>query len=208
KFRWWQDYSSQMGNWGVHYLDAIRWCTGDEAPSSICAMGGRFGVDDDRTIPDTMEVTFQFPSGRLAVFGQYETSMNPTLHTGEIELRGTHGTAYVSEKSYEIIPERAGQFADKKMPRTKAEKKQEQSGNHQLTSLHARNFLDCMASRESPNADIEIGHRSTTFCHLANISMTLQRRLQWDAEAERFVGDDEANSMLYYEYRALWKLPS
>ena len=32
RFRWWQLFSSQMANWGVHYLDAIRWCTGELAP--------------------------------------------------------------------------------------------------------------------------------------------------------------------------------
>ena len=75
KFRWWQLYSSQMGNWGVHYLDAIRWLTGELAPASVCAMGGRFAVDDDRTVPDTLEATFQFASGRLAIFGQYGPSL-------------------------------------------------------------------------------------------------------------------------------------
>jgi predicted dehydrogenase len=207
KFRWWQDYSSQMGNWGVHYLDAIRWCLGEEAPSSVCAMGGRFGVDDDRTIPDTMEVTFQFASGRLAVFGQYETSMNPTLASGEIELRGTKGTAYVSERQYEILPERRGQFS-KQEDFAKPETRSEVSNNHVLTVNHARNFLDCMVSRERCHADIEIGHRSTTFCHLANISQTLGKRLDWDAKAERFTNDEAANDMLHYEYRAPWKLPT
>ncbi len=207
KFRWWQDYSSQMGNWGVHYLDAIRWCTGDEAPNIISAMGGRFAVDDDRTIPDTMEVTFQFPSGRLAVFGMYETSGNPMLPTGDIELRGTLGTAYLSEQGYEILPEQRGQFAEK-VAMAKPEKVLGTNNNHQLTTLHARNFLDCMASRSQPHADIEIGHRSTTFCHLANISLQLGRRLDWDAITEKFVGDDDANQLLHYEYHSPWRLPS
>jgi predicted dehydrogenase len=206
KFRWWQDYSSQMGNWGVHYLDAIRWCVGEEAPRSISAMGGRFAIDDDRTIPDTMEVTFQFPSGRLAIFGQYETSGNPMMPSGEIELRGTMGTAYVSARSYEVIPESDGQF-QKGIQRAKPEKASESSSNHSMTAAHARNFLDCMKTRDLPHADVEIGHRSTTFCHLANISLALQRRLEWDAEKERFIDDPEANAMLHYEYREPWKLP-
>ncbi|MEM9588671.1 MAG: Gfo/Idh/MocA family oxidoreductase [Planctomycetota bacterium] len=208
KFRWWQDYSSQMGNWGVHYLDAIRWCVGEEAPNSVCAMGGVFAVDDDRTIPDTMEVAFQFKSGRLAMFGQYETSSNPMLPTGEIELRGTQGTAYISSSAYEVLPERSGQFQDKKLPRSKPEKKQESWSNHRLTTAHARNFLDCMTTRDQPHADVEVGHRSTTFCHLANISFAVGRRLEWDAKAERFVGDEEANELLHYEYRKPWSLPS
>ena len=49
KFRWWHLYSSQTANNGVHYLDTIRWLNADLAPVSICAMGGRYAVDDDRT---------------------------------------------------------------------------------------------------------------------------------------------------------------
>ena len=62
KFRWWESYSSQMGNWGVHYCDAIRWMLDDQAPTSISAHGGSFAVEDDRTVPDTMEVIFEMPS--------------------------------------------------------------------------------------------------------------------------------------------------
>lgn len=205
KFRWWQLYSSQMANWGVHYLDAIRWCTGELAPASICAMGGKFAVDDDRTIPDTMEVTFQFASGRLAVFGQYETSGNPMMPRGEIEFRGTKASVYVDTRGYEVVPERGGQFQDR-APRAKAEEVEAGDGNANLTALHARNFLDCVRSRKRPNADVEIGHRSTTFSLLANISLALGQRLEWDADKEQFIGNEQANSMLHYEYRKPWKL--
>jgi predicted dehydrogenase len=207
KFRWWQLYSSQMGNWGVHYLDAIRWCTGELAPSSVCAIGGRFAVDDDRTVPDTLEAVFEFASGRLAIFGQYEASGNPALPAGEIELRGTLGTVYVlaNGRGYEIEPERGGQFQDRS-PRMEPEKVQAEGGNQDPTTLHARNFLDCMRSREKPNADVEIGHRSTTMSLMANISLEVGQRLEWDAEKERFTNSDAANALLHYEYRKPWKL--
>jgi len=93
KFRWWQGFSSQMGNWGVHYFDAIRWMLDEEAPLCVNAMGGRFAVDDDRTIPDTAQATFEMPGQSLITFGQYEASSNKALAHGEIELRGTLGTA-------------------------------------------------------------------------------------------------------------------
>ncbi len=205
KFRWWHLYSSQMGNWGVHYLDAIRWLTGELAPASICAMGGRFAVDDDRTVPDTLEAVFQFGSGRLAVFGQYEASGNPALRNGEIELRGTQGTVYVSARSFEIVPERGGQFQDRK-PRMKPMRREAKGSNRDLTSLHARNFLDCVKSRERPHADVEIGHRSTSMSLLANISLATGLRLEWDAEKEQITNSSEANNMLHYEYRKPWKL--
>jgi predicted dehydrogenase len=205
KFRWWQLYSSQMANWGVHYLDAIRWVTGELAPSAVCAMGGRFAVDDDRTVPDTLEAVFEFASGRLAVFGQYEASGNPAFPSGEIEFRGTQGTVYIGGKKFEVVPERGGQFQDRE-PRMEPMTVEDVGGNQDLTALHARNFLDCVKSREKPRADVEIGHRSTSFSLMANISLLTRSRLDWDAENERFINNDEANQLLHYEYRKPWKL--
>ena len=205
KFRWWRLYSSQAANWGVHYLDAIRWVTGEVAPASVSAHGGRFAVDDDRTIPDTMEATFEFASGRLAIFGQYEASGNRAMRSGEVELRGTLGTVYVSGGSFEILPERGGQFQSRE-PRMEPVKQRARGGNADLTTLHARNFLDCIRSRKRPNADIEIGHRSTTFSLLANIALATRSRLAWDAQAERITHPAEANTHLHYEYRKPWVL--
>ena len=209
KFRWWGLYSSQAANFGVHRLDAIRWLTGELAPSSVCAMGGRFAVDDDRTIPDTMQATFEFASGRLAVFGQYEASQNLALPgdrelaRAKIELRGTLGTIYIGDPGYQIIPERGGQFQDTK-ERMEAVREGTPDGN--LTDQHTRNFLDCVKSRRRPTADVEIGHRSTTFSHLANISLQTRLRIEWDAEKERITNSEEANELLHYEYRKPWKL--
>jgi predicted dehydrogenase len=203
KFRWWHLYSSQVANWGVHYFDAIRWLLGENAPSSLVAMGGQFAVMDDRTIPDTMETIFEYPQGGLMLFGQYEASGNPAMRTGEVELRGTQGTLYVSERRFEVIPERGGQFQDS-APRMEAVTGESTDGD--LTERHIRNFLDCIKSRSVPNADVEEGHRSTTFSLLANISLAVGRRLNWDAAAERCIGDEEANRLLQYEYRKPWKL--
>ena len=205
KFRWWQQYSSQMDNWGVHYLDVIRWMTGDLAPSSVCAMGGQFAVDDDRTIPDTMEVTFEMPRGGLIVFGQYEASGNRAFTSGEVELRGTQGTFRIDPRGYEVEPERGGQFQDRK-PRMEPVKFDGTDLAADMTVLHIGNFLDCIKSRKTPKADVEVGHRSTTFSLMANISLAVGKRLDWDAKAERFTNSDEANAMLHYEYREPWKL--
>jgi predicted dehydrogenase len=206
KFRWWHLYSSQAANWGIHFLDLIRWLTGELAPTSICAMGGQFAVDDDRTIPDTMQVTFQFASGRLAVFGQYEASGNPALPRGDIEFRGTQGTAYLRYLGgvrYDIVPERGGQFQE---PGLRCEPLEVVGKDGDLTVRHARNFLDCIQSRERPAADVEIGHRSTTFSLLANISLAVNARLEWDAGRETILSPSEANNLLHYEYRKPWEL--
>jgi predicted dehydrogenase len=204
KFRWWSDYSSQMANWGVHYIDVIRWALGEEAPSSVSAHGGRFAVDDLRTVPDTMEAIFEFASGRLLSFAQYEASSGPAMSNGEIELRGTLGTIYADDKFFEVIPAKGGQF-DKWENRIEA-KKVVPANPADLTFLHIRNFIECIHTRQTPNADVEVGHRSTTFAHLANIALETKSRLEWSREREVFTNSEVANSLLHYSYRPPWTL--
>jgi hypothetical protein len=63
-----------------------------------------------------------------------------------------------------------------------------------------------MLSRKRPTADVEIGHRSTTCSHLANISLATKSRIEWDAEREQITNNAQANEMLHYEYRKPWSL--
>ena len=137
------------------------------------------------------------------VFGQYEASGNAAMRSGEAELRGTLGTVYAGTRSYEIVPERAGQFGD---PKPLSERTTVKSKDGDLTVKHIRNFLDCIKSRKRPNADVEDGHRSTTFAHLGNISLATKSRIEWDPQRERITNNEEANELLHYEYRAPWKL--
>ncbi len=183
---------------------SIRWLTDDVAPASICAMGGCYAVDDDRTIPDTLEVTFEFPAGRLVIFGMYETCGNQTMARGGfVELRGTKGTLFVSDNGLEVVPETGGQFQNQ-AARMRPVKESRTDGD--LTVQHTRNFLDCVKSRRKPNADVEEGHRSTTMSLLAKISWLTRLRFEWDAEKEQITNSAEANAMLHYEYREPWKL--
>ena len=205
KFRWWQGYSSQMGNWGVHYFDAIRWMLGEEHPVCVSAMGGRFAVDDDRTIPDTAQATFEMPGKSLITFGQYEATSNPGLAFGELEWRGTQGTAYTSKTGYKILQEKPGQFQEKGLRGELAEGDFGEP-NAVATNKHARNFLDCVKSRETPNCPMIDGHRSTIFAHAANISLATKSRLQWDPVNEKF-DNEAANEFLHYEYRKGFELP-
>ncbi|MDG1874483.1 MAG: Gfo/Idh/MocA family oxidoreductase [Mariniblastus sp.] len=205
KFRWWQRFSSQMGNWGVHYFDVIRWMLGEEAPVSVSAMGGRFAVKDDRTIPDTAEAVFELPGGSLLVFGQYEASSNPALAYGEIELRGTQGTIYSSSSGYKVLSEKPGQFQAKEI-RGEASNVVLKEPNHLATANHARNFLDSIKTRKKTHCPMIEGHRSTIFAHLANISLATKARLNWDATKEQF-DNEEANHLLHYEYRKGFELP-
>ncbi len=72
---------------------------------------------------------------------------------------------------------------------------------------HHRNWLDCIRSRERPVADVEAGARTVTVIHLGNLAYWNRRKLRWDPQAWKFVGDEEANRWLDYERRDPWQLP-
>jgi predicted dehydrogenase len=212
KFRWWSDYSSQMGNWGVHYMDAIRWMMGETAPVAISAHGGKYVLKHDGDIPDTMEVIFEFASGALIRFGIHEACGGGEIPVGEIELKGTKGNLGISERGYRIIPSSPGQFQTWEARLSEEEydirSDQEPAGTSLSDDPAARlirNFLDCVKSRDESWCSLEEGHRSTSFAHLANIALKTKKRLQWDPESERITNDAQANELLHYEYRDAWK---
>ena len=73
-----------------------------------------------------------------------------------------------------------------------------------------KNFLDAVKSRDHQklNADIEIGVRAAVYCHFANISYRVRRRVQLESgSALKFTGDTEANALLTRNYRAPYVVP-
>jgi predicted dehydrogenase len=210
-FRWWSDYSSQMGNWGVHYMDVIRWMMGERAPVAVSAHGGKYVLNDDSTIPDTLQVTFEFASGSIIMFSDFEANSGSIVPFGEIEIRGTKGTVLAHEGAYKIIPAVSGQFQtwNKLIDAEEYEnvnRALDDGSSAESTSALIRNFLDCIKSRQTPLCPLEEGHRSTTFAHLANIALATKTRLLWDADKEQFTNSSEANKLLHYEYRKPWIL--
>ncbi len=211
-FRWWQDYSSQMGNWGVHYMDVIRWMVGETAPVAVSAHGSKL-LGDDKTIPDTMEVTFEFATGMIAQFHIYEASGAAGINGGEVEFGGTHGNVVVDQNGYSVSPVKPGQFQTWEQlvePEKRSFESDAQHGDlgisEDSTANLIRNFLDCVKSRAAPLCSLEDGHRSTSFAHLANIALATGTRIEWDAEAEQVTNNPAANDLLHYEYRSPWKL--
>jgi predicted dehydrogenase len=216
KFRWFWDYSGgQLTNFGTHYLDNIQWSLGETAPVAVTAMGGKFGLQDNREIPDTLEVLWKYKSGTLVIFSQYNCNAAPcNISRGEVEFRGTKGTLYLSLRGYEVIPELV---RDTPVPaRSPLDRSRPGPGTKQMEAIkvegvisdadHARNFLDCVKSRKTPNCDIETGHRSTSATLLGNIAFKTRSYIEWDAASEKVTNHAAANDLLSYQYRAPWRL--
>jgi predicted dehydrogenase len=218
-FRWFYHYSGgQLTNFGVHYVDMMRWCLGKDSPRAVTAMGGKYAVKDNREIPDTLEVLWDF-DGTLMIFAQYNANAAPgNVQDSEIELRGTMGTMYIHPSRWEVVPERVTSLTT--FARTPLDRETEKRYNpsrkpameprsakgSQDTAFHARNFLDCIRSRARCNCDIEIGHLSTVATLVGNIAHKTRSYLEWDGRAERFTNSEPANRYLSYKYRAPYRL--
>jgi predicted dehydrogenase len=220
KFRWFYDYSGgQLTNFGTHYLDVIQWALGQDAPRGVFAAGGKFAVPDNREIPDTMEVVWEY-DGTLVSMSQYNASAAPGNARGwELEFRGTKGTLLMHDsQGYEVIPEKVRTAELPALSPLKRKENSEQARGSRPamealvvkgrsdTADHARNFLDCVKSRKPTNCPVEVGHASTRATLLAKISLRRGRYLTWDAKGERIGNDEEANKLLSYEYRPPWRL--
>jgi predicted dehydrogenase len=221
KFRWFWDYSGgQLTNFGTHYLDVIQWALGQEAPRGVFCTGGKYAVEDNREIPDTLEAVWEY-DGALVTFSQFNANASPDNPRGwELEFRGTKGTLLMQEGGgYVIVPEKVRtQELPALSPLARKENAEQARAVRPAreplaskegradTALHARNFLDCVKSRKPANCPVEVGHRSTTATLLARIALHRHRHLAWDARRERVVNDPEANRLLSYAYRAPWKL--
>jgi predicted dehydrogenase len=69
---------------------------------------------------------------------------------------------------------------------------------------HSGNFLDCVRTRKPAICDIESTHRAASAVLLGGIALQLKRKLKWDPQQERFVGDDEANRLISAAFRPPW----
>jgi hypothetical protein len=181
----------------------------------VYSTGGRFAEPGVFESPDTQVAVYQFDdmvlTCELTLYTPYMIKSDQALRDSDmypywpqnaerieiygskgLMLLGRHGCGwqvYDRPKSREpvIAAELNGPFPDE---------------------VHFENFVNCVRSRQSPNADIEEGHRSTLLCQLANISYRLDgRKLVFDAATETVVDDAEANSLLKREYRAPWVIP-
>lgn len=222
RFRWFYGYSGgQVTNFGVHYLDFIHWALGVDSPLAVTAMGGKYAIADNREIPDTLEVLWQYPKDVLVTFSQYNASAAAaSARPAEIEIRGTHGTFYLRGNGYEIVPEtitpnefpartpvdRAHERQYSVGAKALIEPQKASAANSADTAPHARNFLDCVRSRQKCNCDILTGHRSTSATLIANIAQQTRSFLEWDAQAEKFTNHPAANQKLSYAYRHPYRL--
>jgi predicted dehydrogenase len=174
-----------VSGWGTHSLDQVQ-----------CALG------TDDTGPVEIWPENQGPTCKVTM--RYA---NGTLLKLEGKNRGMEdlGAIFVGDKGrIEIL--RGDYIADPKELREGAPPVTPQGPKESIP--HLENFLQCIRTGKTPNADAETGHRATTLCHLVNLCRALQRKLRWDPKTEMFLNDDEANQLLSRPRRRGYELPA
>jgi predicted dehydrogenase len=192
----WLYGTGECGNNGIHGLDVARWGLGVESPQFISCGGNRYHFDDDQETPDTQLATFDFDGA--AIEWEHRTWSKRGLEGEDfgVVFYGTDATLVAVGNGWKIYRDRKVLEEHRGTSRSEWERR------------HVRNFLDCRRTREAPVADIEIGHRSTTLCHLANIAWRTRSTLRFDGKTESIVDNPAASALLTREYRKGFELPA
>ena len=191
----WRDYDPQQYfNWRAyldfgggqvtdlftHWIDVVHMFLGREVPFSAAAAGGVYNYRDGRTAPDTINVLLQYP-GEHEFTATFEATLAPGITGAALEVCGTGGRLWIDRSRYEFYPVGSKEPADV----VKAEVIPGVSDS--LTQDHVNNFLDCVKSRNRPNGDVLIGHRSAQASHLGNLSYEQKRRINFDVPREEIL---------------------
>jgi len=199
----WHNLRRYSGGWmtnaGSHALDMVQWALGTDDTGPVEVWAERKSFD--------AKVTFRYASGVLLKLEH--SCSGPGIPPWKSDQKpedeaSVFGAIFIGDEGKLI--EHRGKFNTKpiaisKEPIHDADIRLYKSDNH------VQNWIDCIKSREKCVAHEEIGHRSCTVCHLANIARWTGRELRWDPQKEIFPGDDEANSYLQRSQRAPYQLP-
>lgn len=207
-WRFFWDYgNSELGNQGIHLLDIALWAISEmkglenNLPTRVSGQGGIYWLHDAKEVPDTQIVSYDYGDFTLVWELRSFQDSHPIegMHAGTA-FYGTEGTLVLDHSGWKIYG------SDGKVEKEEAASSGSPIMGRQGGSSHTKNFLDAMRSRIPPNADIEVGRRSTALCHLGNIAHRLGRDIRFDPKTETFGEDEEANAMLRKSYRAPWGL--
>lgn len=170
----------EMTGWGAHGLDIIQWAMGMDESGPVEVWPEGEGLK--------CPVSFRYANGVTVKLDRKDFG-------GGGVFVGDKGEIAIDRGKYKVTFGKDSQEAPLGA-----------SNDSDTTKKHMANWLECIKSRCKPIADVEIGHRSATMCHLGNIARWTGRKLKWNPEKEAFEGDEDANSYLQRPMRAPWTL--
>jgi predicted dehydrogenase len=184
-FPQWRSYREYAGgglsDMGAHHYDIAKWA-----------------LDLDETGPTKIIPPKEGNSGLRMIFDNgieiiHEQTKDPL---NDVIFYGSEGTLYVDRRGITADPKSAVDS-----PFNGKDWRLENIGGS-----HRRNWVDCIRSRKRPVADVAFGAHTSIICSLGNLGYQLRRELKWDPKKYKFLGDEEANTLLSRPGRGPWKL--
>ncbi|MBS0266306.1 MAG: Gfo/Idh/MocA family oxidoreductase [Planctomycetes bacterium] len=188
-WHWFWDYGTgELGNWGVHLLDVARWGLGVEFPSQVSAVGGKFHFQDDQQTPDTLTVNYTYPGRMICWEHRLWSPHGQEGRSAAVAFYGDRGTLIVDRGGWKVYGQKDSVTAE----------------GSELLEPHLRNFIDCVRSRNVPVCPLEVGHVSSSLCHLGNLAYRMGRSLDVQPQTGVIVNDVAAAALTRTDYRAPW----
>ncbi len=200
----------ELSAWGTHGLDQIQWALGmdESGPVEIWTEGPVF---EPWVITEPRPGRFHGPN-EPKVFMRYDDGGDGIL----VEMEGgpMGGGHFYGEDGDIRVGRNSSQASSPEILQVRPEEVEALPIQLVRSGNHIRNWLDAIRNGTELAADVEVGHRSVTLCHLVNIARWMSEimgetgfRFKWDPQAEQFTNSPEANQFLDYERRAGYELP-
>jgi predicted dehydrogenase len=195
----WEFGNGDVGNQGIHETDLCMWGLDVGLPSRVTSMGGKFLWDDAKEVPEVLTSVYHYPEEKKII--QFE--VRPWCTNAEDGVKV--GNIFYGDKGFLKI------FGYDKFETwlKVGDDKYEQGPSRQEGGDHFANFIDAVRSHDKTllNGPVETAHLASALAHLGNISYRLGRQLEFDADSETFVNDNDANAMLTRAYRPPFVVP-
>lgn len=158
----------------IHVVDSAHHWLGLKNPSAAVAGGSTFFYNDGRDTPDVIAFILEYPDKTTVTFHAECLSAPGVKTTAGVEARGTGGTLwaerYVVDKSWKYVPN--GKFSKTEPAET--------SATGPGTDVLLQNWLECIRTRQTPIANVEVAYYSTMACFMANQAYQRKARVVWD----------------------------
>jgi predicted dehydrogenase len=157
----------------VHQIAWIMTALDLPEPSAAFMSGGVFSEKDGRQVPDTIVVTLEYPADTVVTW--QSTFSNSHYGLGE-RLLGSDGTIEHISGATDMVTGRSAEgirYYPESVNRHDGSALTGETPNQN----HMANWIDCVRSRKTPNASVEIGYRSAIAAHMANISYRRKQRV-------------------------------
>lgn len=184
--------------WGIHHLDIAQW-----------------GNGTDDTGPSTIEGEGQFPhEGGCDAILRWKVRFEhvraaPVTFVSDGTPGFEHGIRFLGESAWVHVTRGSIKASDDQLLRDPQNKVDTMPVKLPVSNHHTDNFIEAIKTGSRAICDIETAVRGDTLCQLALIAVKQGRKLQWDPQAEQFVGDEASRAMLQPRiFRGDWRLPA